>query len=217
LTLSPTATPPTPLDREVSLVDPFEALPASANQDRSPLTDISRSFGRDVLLETKTVHLEPIVHAVVIPSIDESDVALRAPANGRLAIDLVQEFPSSNSLSSGCDIGNRATSNSSLGRPRDTERLQFGSPRVNASRLSSQDHQPNNQEREFHIQLAAISLGKERQAIQVPTDVDLGYVRFREELKEKLIDNGEECIWDALEMQDSSRLWATEEISEGES
>ena len=39
LTLHPSPAPLTPLDREMSLIDPFEALRAYANQDRSSLAN----------------------------------------------------------------------------------------------------------------------------------------------------------------------------------
>ena len=57
-----------------------------------------------------------------------------------------------------------------------------------------------------HIQLAATSLERGRQTVRVPADTDLGYLRFREVLRLKLMVKGDECIWRGLEMRDKSRL-----------
>jgi hypothetical protein len=50
----------------------------------------------------------------------------------------------------------------------------------------------------------------------VPADFDPRYLRFRRELKEKLIDQGDEWVWSGLEMQDGPRLWPIEEVNEVE-
>ena len=51
-----------------------------------------------------------------------------------------------------------------------------------------------------------MSLERERLTVRVPADMDLGYIRFREELKQILTDKGDEYIWRGLEMQDEPRL-----------
>ncbi len=77
-------------------------------------------------------------------------------------------------------------------------------------------HQLNGEAREVHRRLAAVSLGRERRTIRVPANVDLGYLRFRQELKERLTGQGDEWIWSGLVMQDDPRLWPIEEVDEVE-
>jgi hypothetical protein len=97
------------------------------------------------------------------------------------------------------DTGNILTSNPSPDQGRDAERLRFESPRANLTRYSSDKEHPRGHAREFHIQLAAMNLGRDRRMVRVPADVDLDYIRFREGLKRKLIGQGDECIWRGLE------------------
>ena len=187
------------------LVDPFEALRAYANRDRSPLADISGSAERHPVLDTETTR--PATHPTTASSIDEWDIALRALATGSLAFDFLQKLPSSHSARPSCDVGSSATSSSAVVNDgRDTDRLRFAPSWANAKRLSSSNEQNRRHAREFHIQLAATSLGRERRTVRVPTNVDLGYIRFREELKQTLTGKGDECIWRGLEMQDDPRL-----------
>jgi len=42
--------------------------------------------------------------------------------------------------------------------------------------------------------------------VQVPANDNPDYIRFREELKQRLIDQGDECFWEGLVMEDASRL-----------
>ena len=185
------------------LVDPFEALREYANRDRSPLAAISGSAERHLVLDAETIR--PTAHATTAPSINELDIALRALATGSLAFDFLQKLPSSSSVRPSCDVGSSATSSSTVGDGRDADRLRFAPSRANAKKPSSNE-QARSHEREFHIQLAATSLGRERRTVRVPTNVDLSYIRFREELKQTLTSKGDECIWRGLETQDDPRL-----------
>ena len=204
MTLSPSPAPLTPLDRELPLVDPFEALRAYATRDRSPLADISGSAERHPGLDTETIR--PVARPTTAPSIDQWDIALDALATGSLAFDFLQELPSSNSLRPICDVGSRATSSPSVDDGQDAGRLRVAPSRAMAKRPSSSNEQPRSYEREFHIRLAATSLGRERRTVRAPANVDLGYIRFREELKQRLTGKGDECIWRGLEAQDDPRL-----------
>ena len=188
MTLSPSPIPLTPLDREVSLLDPFEALRAYASGDRSPLTDIARPM--------------------TCPSLDERDAALRALASECISSDVLQKSPLSDSPLPGSDIGGGIASNFLPAHGRDAR---FVSHRIDARSPPSSDERSHGHAREFHIRLAAMSLGRERQTVRVPADVDLGYIRFREALKQSLTDKGDECIWRGLEMRDEPRLWAIDE------
>ena len=174
MTLSRGPVPLTPLDREVSPADPFEALRAYANGGRSPLVGISGSRCIPVL-EAETI--KQAEHPMTSPYIGESDVALRALANGYIAIDLLQRSPLSDSPLPTSDMGSAITSN------------------------FFPDHA-----REFHIHLAATSLERGRRTVRVPADADPGYNRFREALRLKLMVKGDECIWRGLKMRDKPRL-----------
>ena len=197
----------------MSLVDPFEALRAYANRDRSPLADIYGSTKRNSVLDTETTN--PVVHPMTSPSTDERDVALRAPATGCIASDFLQAPPLSGSPLPSSDIGVGVTSNFFPDHGRDVDR-RFASYRMNARSPTSKNERSHGHEREFHIRLAAMSLGGERRTVRVPTDVDLGYIRFREVLKQRLTDKGDECIWRGLKMRDGPRLWAIGEVDEAE-
>ena len=210
LTLSPSPVPLTPLDHEMSLVDPFEALRAYAKQDRSPLADISRPTEGDLVFNTETKMTERVAHPTTPPSIDEWDVALRALATGCIAFDYLQKSPLLDSLPPNSNIGGGTTSNFFPDHGLGADCPQFASSRTNARMPPLSNERPHDHTREFHIWLAATSLGRERLPVRVPAGVDLGYLRFREELKRSLTDKGDECIWRGLEMQDKPRLWAIE-------
>ena len=184
MTLPPSPAPLTPKDRKVSLADPFEVLRAYAQRDRSRLGDISGPS----------------------PLLDECDVALHGLATGCLWSDVVQELSSSNSPRASCGVKNISTSGSSLNHRRDAKQLLFEPSRTNATRDSLDTEQPCSHAREFHIQLAATDLGGERGTVRVPADVDPDYIRFREELKQKLMSKGDGCIWRGLKSQDEPRL-----------
>ena len=145
------------------------------------------------------------------PSIGEWDIAGRALATGRISIDLLQQSPLSDSPLPGGDIGGGVTSNYFPDHGRDVDCLRFASSRMNARRLPSSNEQSHDHVREFHIRLAAASLEKDR---GVPTDEYLGYIRFRQVLKQKLTDKGDECIWRGLEMRDKPRLWPIDGVGE---
>ncbi len=210
MTLSPSPIPLTPLDREVSLVDPFEALRAYANGGRSPLADISGSTKRNPVLDAETI--KPVAHPMTSPSIDEWDVALRALAAGSNAFDFLQNSPLSDSPLPSNDIAGGVTANFfPIDHERDVNRTGFASSRMNAGKPPSSNELSHSHAREFHIRLAATSLGRERRTVRVPADMDPGYIRFREVLKQKLTDKGDECIWRGLKMRDEPRQWAIEE------
>ena len=175
----------------MSLLDPFEALRAYANGDRSPPTDIA--------------------HPMTCPSLDERDAALRALASECISSDFLQKSPLSDSPLPGSDIGGGIASNFLLAHGRDVDRPRFVSHRMDARSPPSSDERSHGHAREFHIRLAAMSLGRERQTVRVPADLDLGYIRFREALKQSLTDKGDECIWRGLEMRDEPRLRAIDE------
>jgi len=205
-TVSPSPIPPTPLDREMPLVDPFEALRAYANQGRSPRADPSTSTERAPVLDTETKTIGRVEHPTISPSIDQWDVAVRAPATGCIALDFLQRSPLSNSSLSGSDIGSETTSNFTPVHRRGAGCPRFASYQTNAISLPLSNEPPHGHRREFHIRLAAMSLERERLTVQVPGDMDLGYIRFREESKQMLMDKGDEYIWRGLEMQDEPRL-----------
>ena len=214
MTLSPSPIPLTPLDCELSLVDPFEALRAYANGERSPLADISGSVKRNPALDTETT--EPLVYPMISPSIDKCDVTLRASATGCIALDVLPGPPLSDSPLTSSDIGDGVTSNSFPDHGRDVD-LRLASYRMNTRRPSSGNERSHGHARESHIRLAAMSLEGARRTVRVPAHVDLGYIRFREVLKQTLTDKGDECIWRGLRMRDEPRLWAIEEVDETES
>ena len=176
MTLSRSPDPLTPLDRDASLADPFEALRAYANGERPPLSGISGFTRRIPVLDAETI--KPAEYPMTSPSIGESDAALRALAAGYRAIDFLPRSPLSDLPLPSSDMGNEVTSTS-----------------------SSPDY-----EREFHIHLAATSLGRGRRTVRVPADADPGYNRFREILKLKLMAKGDECIWRGLKMRDKPRV-----------
>ncbi len=214
MTLSPSPVPLTPLDRELSLVDPFEALRAYANGGRSPLADISGPTKRNPVLDAETI--EPVVRPMTSPSTGEWDVAGPALANGCIAFDLLPKSPLSDSPLPSSDIGVGVTSNLFPDHGR-VDCLLFASSRMNARRPPSSNEQSHDHAREFHIRLAATSLEKERRTVRVPADVDLSYLRFREVLKQRLTDKGDECIWRGLEMQDEPRPRPIEGVGDVES
>ena len=214
LTLTPSPVPLTPQDRELSLVDPFEALRAYANRDRSPLAGILESTEFNPVLDTETI--KPVAHSMTAPSIDEWDVALRALATGCLASECVPKLPSSNSPSASGEIDNAANSTAPFGHGRGAGWLQFASSSVNVKIYSSNNEPPQSHAREFHIRLAATSLERARRTVRMPVNVDLGYVRFRKELKKSLTGKGDGCIWRGLETRDEPRLWVIEEVDEGD-
>ena len=172
----------------MSLVDPFEALRAYANGDRPPLADI-----------------------VTSPSLDERDVALRALAAGCISFDFLQKSPLSDSPLPSSDIGGGTTPNFFPAHGRDVDRPRFASYRMNAKSTPSSNGRSRDHTREFHVQLAAMNLERGQRTVRVPADVDLGYIRFREVLKQSLTDKGDECIWRGLEMRDEPRLRAIDE------
>ena len=75
----------------------------------------------------------------------------------------------------------------------------FVPSQANDGRRSPGNEQSDSHPREFYIQIATASLERERRTVQIPADVDPDYIRFQEELKEKLTSKGDECIWRALE------------------
>ena len=202
MTLSPSPIPLTPLDRDVSLIDPFEALRAYANKDRFPLADTSATK-HNAALDAETI--------------DECDVALRALATRCNAFDFLPKSPLSDSPLLSSDIGGGIIPHFFPDHGRDVGRPRFASYRVNARWPPSNNERSHGHTREFHIRLAAMSLGRERRTVRLPTQVDLGYIRFREVLKQTLTDKGDECIWRGLAMRDEPRLWAIEEVDEVES
>jgi len=203
--------PLTPLDRETSLFDPFEALRAYANQGWSSLADISKSTERSPVFDTETKTIERVAHPTTSPSIDECDVALRALATGCIVSDFLQKSPLSDSVTPSSDIGGETTSSSIPDYRRDADsrsasyRTNAGGPPLSNERLC-ETRVHHGYARESHIRLAAMSLERERLTVRVSADIDLGYIRFREELKQILTDKGDECIWRGLEMQDEPRL-----------
>ena len=210
MTLSPSPIPLTPLDRELSLVDPFEALRAYANGDRSPLADVSGSTKRNPVLDAGTI--KPVVHSMTSPSIGEWDVAGRALATECISFDLLQKSPLSDSPLPCSDIG--GGSNYFPDHERDVDCLRFASSRMDARSPPSSNGQSHDHAREFHIRLATTSLEKGRRTVRASAGVDRGYIRFRQVLKQRLTDKGDECIWRGLEMQDEPRLWPIEGVSE---
>ena len=186
----------------MSLIDPFEALRAYANGDRSPLANASGTK-RNAVLDAETI--EPVAYPMASPSIDECDVALRELATRGNTFDFLQKSPLSNSPLPSSDIGGGIISPD---HGRDVNRPRIPSYRVSARWPPSSNEQSHDHGREFHIRLAAMSLGGERPTVRVPTQLDLDYIRFREDLKQKLTDKGDECIWRGLTMRDEPRLWA---------
>jgi len=203
MTLSPSPAPFTPHDGEVSLVDPFEALRAYAL--RGPLRSMHPEIlpGGDPMIHTDTIR--PVADPKTKPSVGECDVAPHALATGCLGTDFVQKLTSSDSPRVSCDVRDISTSSSSLNDGRDAELLRFESSRTNSMRHSSENKHPRGHAREFHLQLAATNLGRERRTVRVPAHVDAEYIRFREELKLKLTSKGDECIWRGLVVQDDPR------------
>ena len=201
MTLSPSPASLTPQDRDVPLVDPFEALRAYAQRGRSPLGGCTE---RSAVLDTDAIR--PVAYHTPNPTIDECELPLHALSTGRPGPEFAQMLPLSNSPRANCGAEGIYTSGSSLNRGRDAEWPQFESSRTNAKRHSSNNEQPHSHTREFHIQLAATNLGRERGTVRVPMDADLDYIRFREELKQTLMSKGDECIWRGLESQDDPRL-----------
>ena len=201
----------------MSLDDPFEALRAYAMQDRSPLADISRPTERNPVFDTETKTTERVAHPTTSPSIDESDVALRALATGYTVFDFLQESPLSDSLPPSSGIRSGTTSNFFPDHGLGADCPRFESSRMSARMSPLSNERPHGHTREFHFRLAAMSLGGERLTVRVPAGGDLDYIRFREELKRSLTDKGDECIWRGLEMQDGPRLWVIKEVDEVES
>jgi len=206
LTLPPSPVPLTPLDREMSLVDPFEALRAYANQDQSSLANVSKSTKRNPVLDTETKTIERTAHPTTSSSIGKWDVALCTLATGSIASDFIQKSPLLDSPPPSSDTGGGTTSNSIPDHRRDADCPEFASYRTNARGPPVSNERSHGYRRDFHIRLAAMSLERERLTVRVPADMDLGYIRFREELKQVLTDKGDECIWRGLEMQDEPRL-----------
>ena len=190
----------------MSMVDPSEALQVYAKRDRSRFGDISGRTEHNSLPDTDTDTIRHVAHATTKLSMGESDVALCGLATRCHRSDFVQKLPSSNSLPAGCDVGDISASSSSLNHGGDAEHPRFESVRMNATRYSSDNEQPRSHSREFHIRLAVTNLTRERVTVQVPADMDLDYIRFREELKQKLTSKGDECIWRGLEAQDEPRV-----------
>ena len=186
------------------MVDPFEALRVYAKRDRSRFGDISGHAEHNPLPDTDPIR--HVVHAMTNPTVGESDVAPCGLATGCHRSDFVQRLPSSNSLQAGCNVGDTSTSGSSLNHRRDAEQPRFESSRMNVTRYSSDNEQSRSHSREFHIQLAVTNLTRDRVTVQVPPDTDLDYIRFREELKQKLTSKGDECIWRGLKAQDEPRV-----------
>jgi len=151
----------------------------------------------DLVLGTET--MKPVAVPTTAPSIGEWDDALHALATGRSAFGFLQTLPLPASPASSSDI------RGGIDQGRDADRPRCAPYQVNARRLSLGNEQPDGYAREFHRQLAAASLERERRTVRVPTGVDLGYIRFRRELKQILTDKGDECIWRGLEMQDDRR------------
>ena len=191
------------MDREVSLVDPFEAVRAYAAGGRSPLDNISGSTKRNPVLDTETTKTD--VHPMTSPSTDEWDVALRALAAGR-AFDFLPKPPFSDSPLPSSDTTGGVSASFSPDHGRDVDRPRVASSWMNAGKPPSSNERPHNHARKFHIWLAATRLGRERRRVRVPSDMDPNYIRFREELKQKLTDKGDECIWRGLKMRDRPRL-----------
>ena len=190
------------------MVDSFEALRVYAKKERSQFGDISGRTEHNPLpdTDTDTDTIRHVAHATTNPPMEESDVGLCGLATGCHRSDFVQNLPSSNSLRAGCDVGDISASGSSLNHGGDVEQPRFESVRMNATRYSSDHEQPRSHSREFHIQLAVTNLTRQRVTVQVPTDTDLDYIRFREELKQKLTSKGDECIWRGLVVQDEPRM-----------
>ena len=186
------------------MVDPFEALRAYAKRDESRLGGISGCTERNLLLDTDTIR--HIAHATTDTAMEEYGVTLRAFAPESLQYGFVQELPSSNSPQASCDISNTSTSGSSLIHGRDTEQPQCESIQMKATRYSSDDKQLHSHAREFHIQLAARNLERGRGSVRVPANMDLDYICFREELRQKLMRKGDGCIWRGLVAQDERQL-----------
>ena len=170
----------------------------------SRLSDTSRRTEHNPRLDTDTIR--HVAHATTHTAMGECDVTLHAFAPGSLQYGFVQELPSSNSPQASCDMRNTSTSGSSLNHGRDTEQPQSESIQMNATRYSSDNKQLHSHAREFHIRLAAMNLEREQGTVRVPPNMDLDYIRFREELKQKLMRKGDECIWRGLVSQDERRL-----------
>jgi hypothetical protein len=73
-----------------------------------------------------------------------------------------------------------------------------------SKKLSSGDEQAHGSTRDFHIRLAAERLERRQGTIRVP-EHDEDYVRFREELRQKLMGKGDGDFWGGLEIQDELR------------
>ena len=188
------------------MVDPFEALRAYVKRGGSRPGDISGRTEHNPRRNTDTIR--HVAHATTNASEEAYDLALHEFAPRSLRYSFVQELPSSNSPQASRDINNKSTSGSSLNHGQDTEQPQFESCQMNATRYSSDSNnkQLRSHAREFHIQLAAMNLERERGTARVPANMDLDYIRFREELKQKLMRKGDECIWRGLVAQDEWRL-----------
>lgn len=78
--------------------------------------------------------------------------------------------------------------------PLTLEQLQLKVSLMNAMGHSLGNEQHHSHTCRFHIRLAAMNLTRERQTIRVPADMDLDYIRFLEDPKQKLMSEGEECI-----------------------
>jgi len=154
----------------------------------------------DPVLGTET--MKPVAYPTTAPSIGEWDDALRALAAGHTSFGFLQRLPLSDSPPPSSDIGGGVSPD----HRQDADRPRSASYRVNARRPSLSNGQPDGYAREFHRQLAAASLERERRMVRVPADVDLNHIRFRRELKQILTDKGDERIWRGLEMQDDPRL-----------
>ena len=156
----------------MTLVDPFEALRAYAKQGRSPLADISGPTERTPVFGTETKATERVAHHTTPSSIDEWDVALRALATGCIAFDLLQKSPLSDSLPPSSDIGGGTTSNFSPYHGLGVDCPRFVSSCMNTRMPPLSNERPHGHTREFHIRLAAMSLGRERLTIRVPASVE---------------------------------------------
>ena len=199
----------------MSLVDPFEALRAYADGGRSPLANISGSTKRNPALDAEAI--KPIMHPITSLSIDEWD-ALRPAASARSAtFDFLQKSPLSDSPQPSSDNADGVSASLFSDHGRDVDRPRVASSRMNAGKPPSSNERFHSHARGFHIRLAAMSLGRERRTVRVPSEMDLSYIRFREMLKQKLTDKGDECIWRGLTMRDAPRLWAIDEVDEAES
>ena len=197
------------------LVDPFEALRAYANGDRSPLANISGSTKRNPVLDAETT--KSVMHHMTSPSIDELDVALRGLATGCNPFDFLPKSPLSDLPLPSSDTAGGVSASSFPDHGRGVDRPPVASSRMNAGKPPSSNDRSHNHVREFHIRLAATSLGRGGRTVRVPGDTDLSYIRFREVLRQTLTDKGDECIWRGLKMRDQPRLWAIEEVDEAES